>query len=87
MDREETRTAWAIDDYADEGIREHAWFISGVRRYHRPLSTFLNGLIDAGFRVERVVEPTPSAAWLRDRPGDADESRRPLFLLVRARLA
>lgn len=87
VDREETRTAWAIDDYADEGIREHAWFISGVRRYHRPLSTFLNGLIDAGFRVERVVEPTPSAAWLRDRPGDADESRRPLFLLVRARLA
>lgn len=82
-----TRIAWALDDYTEEGLREHRWFVDGVRRYHRTLSTLLNGLIDAGLVIERVVESTPSDAWLLDRPQDADERRRPLFLLVRARKA
>jgi 2-polyprenyl-3-methyl-5-hydroxy-6-metoxy-1,4-benzoquinol methylase len=84
---EGNRIAWALDHYADEGLREHRWFIPGVRRYHRTLSTLLNGLIDAGLVIERVMESTPSEAWLRERPQDADERRRPLFLLVRARKA
>jgi 2-polyprenyl-3-methyl-5-hydroxy-6-metoxy-1,4-benzoquinol methylase len=79
------RTAWAIDHYAEEAVREHSWFVSGVRRYHRTLATLLNVLIDRGLTIERVVESTPSAAWLRGRGHDSDERRRPLFLLVRAR--
>lgn len=82
---EGTRVAWALDRYAEEGPREHRWFVAGVRRYHRTLSTLLNGLIDAGLAIERVVESAPSDAWLRERPQDADERRRPMFLLVRAR--
>lgn len=84
---EGTRVAWAIDRYSAEGPREHRWFAAGVRRYHRTISTLLNGLIDAGLAIERVVESAPSDAWLRDRPEDADESRRPMFLLIRARKA
>lgn len=84
---EGTRIAWALDHYAEEGPREHRWFVTGVRRYHRTISTLLNGLIDAGLTIERVVEPAPSEAWLRDRPQDADERRRPMFVLVRARKA
>lgn len=82
---ERAHTAWAVDDYAEEGTREHLWFVPGVRRYHRTLATLINGLIDAGLTIERVVEPAPSQDWLRDRPKDADERRRPIFLLVRAR--
>jgi SAM-dependent methyltransferase len=81
------RVAWTLDHYAEEGLREHRWFVPGVRRHHRTLSTLLNGLIDAGLAVERVAESAPSDAWLRDRPQDADELRRPMFLLVRARKA
>jgi SAM-dependent methyltransferase len=84
---EGTRRAWALDRYADEGLREHHWFIPGVRRYHRTLATLLNGLVDARLLIERVVEPTPDDAWLQERPQDADELRRPMFLLVRARKA
>jgi SAM-dependent methyltransferase len=84
---EGTRAAWALDHYAEEGRREHRWFVAGVRRYHRTISTLLNGLIDAGLAIERVVESAPSDAWLRDRPQDADERRRPMFLLIRARRA
>jgi SAM-dependent methyltransferase len=79
-----TRTAWALDRYAEEGPREHRWFVPGVRRYHRTLATLLNGLIDAGLAIERVVEPAPGDDWLRERPEHADERRRPMFLLVRA---
>lgn len=82
-----TPIAWAVDDYAEEGLREHHWFVPGVRRYHRTLSTWLNGLIGAGLAIERVVESAPSDEWLRHRPQDADERRRPMFLLVRARKA
>lgn len=80
-----TRVAWALDHYTEEGLREHHWFVPGVRRYHRTLSTLLNGLIDAGLIIERVVEPAPSDEWLQNRPEHADERRRPMFLLVRAR--
>ena len=82
-----TRVGWALDQYSDERLREDHWFVPGVRRHHRTISTLLNGLIDAGLVIERVVEPVPDDAWLRERPDDADERRRPMFLLVRARRA
>jgi 2-polyprenyl-3-methyl-5-hydroxy-6-metoxy-1,4-benzoquinol methylase len=79
------RTAWSLDRYADEGVRDDTWFVPGVRKVHRTLATLINGLLDAGLVVQRVVEPVPSEQWLRDRPWAADERRRPMFLLVRAR--
>jgi 2-polyprenyl-3-methyl-5-hydroxy-6-metoxy-1,4-benzoquinol methylase len=85
VDEKGRRIAWALDHYAEEGVREHRWFVEGVRRYHRTMAALLNGLIDAGLRVERVMEPVPNEAWLRERPDAVDERRRPMFLLVRAR--
>jgi SAM-dependent methyltransferase len=85
VDGDGRRLAWSLDDYAQEGPREHDWFVPGVRRYHRSLATLLNGLIEAGLAIERVVEPVPSDEWLRERPQAVDERRRPMFLLVRAR--
>ena len=79
------RTRWALDRYADEGPREETWFVPGVRKVHRTVATLINGLLDAGLMVERVVEPIPSAQWLHDHPPARDERRRPMFLLVRAR--
>jgi 2-polyprenyl-3-methyl-5-hydroxy-6-metoxy-1,4-benzoquinol methylase len=79
------RTRWAIDNYADEGAREERWFVAGVKKFHRTFASLVNGLLDAGLVVERVVEPVPSEAWLRDHPQSVDERRRPVFLLLRAR--
>jgi SAM-dependent methyltransferase len=78
------RTGWALDHYAEEGLREEHWFVEGVRKYHRSLASLVNGVLDAGLRLERLVEPAPSQARLADRPHEADERRRPMFLLVRA---
>jgi 2-polyprenyl-3-methyl-5-hydroxy-6-metoxy-1,4-benzoquinol methylase len=84
VDDQRRRTNWAIDNYAEEGFRFEHWFVDGVRKYHRTLSTLLNGLIEAGLGIERVVEPVPSEDWLRRHPNDTDERRRPMFLLLRA---
>jgi 2-polyprenyl-3-methyl-5-hydroxy-6-metoxy-1,4-benzoquinol methylase len=78
------RTAWGIDRYADEGMREERWFVPGVRKIHRMLATLLNGVLDAGLVLERVLEPMPDEQWLRNHPRTTDERRRPMFLLLRA---
>jgi 2-polyprenyl-3-methyl-5-hydroxy-6-metoxy-1,4-benzoquinol methylase len=79
--------AWTIDRYGVEGVRERHWFREGVVKYHRTVSTLLNGLIDAGLVVERVLEPAPDDEMLRDHPEWIQERKRPTFLLVRARKA
>src|SRR5262249_45248703 len=84
VDADGKRTAWALDHYHDEGLREHTWFVPGVRRYHRTIATLVNGLVDAGLVVERMPEPAPGPAWLVEHPEHADERRRPMFLLMRA---
>lgn len=78
-------THWALDDYAEEGPREYRWFVDGVQKYHRTMATLVNGLIDAGLVVERLVEPIPSEDALRRHPDWVQERRRPTFLLIRAR--
>jgi len=85
LDEAGRRTRWGLDRYADEGAREENWFVPGVRKVHRTFATLINGLLDAGLVIERVVEPMPSAQWLRDHPLAGDERRRPVFLLIRAR--
>ena len=35
---------------------------------HRTLSTYLNGLVDYGFTIERVAEPRPPAEWNASTP-------------------
>jgi len=76
---------WAVVDYADEGLRHKRWYVEDVHKYHRTVSSLLNGLLDAGFTIERVLEPMPSREAVDARPDWADEPRRPIFLLVRAR--
>src|SRR5437867_8190289 len=34
---------WPVNAYADEGLREEHWFTDGVQKYHRTLSSLLNG--------------------------------------------
>ena len=79
------RTGWRLDRYFDEGTREETWFVAGVRKVHRTLTTLVNELLDAGFVLERLLEPAPGPRWLETHPQAVDEARRPVFLLVRAR--
>lgn len=83
-DEKGNKLHWAIDFYHDEGRRESHWFVDGVVKYHRMTSTILNSLIDAGFVLQRVLEPAALPEEEKKRPSLLDERRRPPFLAVKA---
>lgn len=78
------RRFWPVDNYREEGRREQNWFVEGVVKYHRTMATYLNTLIETGFRIERVDEPEAVPEALITRPELADQARCPPFLLIRA---
>ena len=72
-----------VDRYCEEGARTANCLGEDVVKYHRTLTTYLDGLLRRGFRLLRVVEPQPPARML-ELPGMRDELRRPMMLLVSA---
>ena len=83
-DKDGNRLHWAVDHYQTEGIRETSFLTENVIKYHRTLSTYINVLIQAGFRVSAVKEPIPSEEMLKNIPEMRDELRRPMFLIISA---
>ena len=73
-----------VDRYFEEGQRTARFLGEDVVKYHRTLTTYLDGLLTGGFELLRVVEPQPPARML-GQPGMRDELRRPMMLLVAAR--
>ena len=56
-----------------------------VRFYHRPLSAIGDALADAGFLIERIVEPIPDREAFADDPAFYERMMRcPWFLFIRA---
>ena len=60
--------------------------IQGVRgqvgAYHCTLSTYINTLLDAGFRLERLSEPQATGAFAERLPGSKEA---PVILIVKCR--
>jgi SAM-dependent methyltransferase len=77
---------WPINDYLLEGTRVTDWITSGVVKQHRTVSSYVNGLLDQGFRLIRLEEWGPSQEQIVQRPDLADEVHRPPFLLLGARI-
>jgi len=64
-----------LDRYFDEG--ERRWKMMGVEfaNFHRSLSTYVNGFLDAGFALERILEPAVTEEQLKQCPELDDETR------------
>lgn len=84
-DAEGNRLHWPVDDYFREGGRQAAFLGETVTKYHRTLTTYVSGLLDAGFELTGLTEPTPSQELLDAVPEMRDELRRPMMLLASAR--
>lgn len=74
-----------LSNYGAEGERESVWFVDHVKKYHRTFSTIINTLIEAGFMVEKMVEPIPDKEMLKKYPEYKDLLHKPDFLLVKAK--
>lgn len=78
------RLHWPVDDYQDEGLRQARFLTSDVTKYHRTFATYINTLIQAGFRIQELSEPQPTPELLAQHPDWRDEARRPMMLLIAA---
>ena len=75
---------WPVDRYFSPGARTTGFLGQSVTKQHHTLTQILMGLLRAGFTLEAVEEAMPPESMM-DLPGMADELRRPMMLLVRAR--
>lgn len=70
---------FAIDHYLEERVQWVGWRGIRIQNHHRPLSTYLQGLLDAGFALRHFAEPAPHGI----DDDKADRYRRvPNFLLM-----
>ncbi len=74
-----------LANYGVEGERESVWFVNNVKKYHRTFSTIMNTLIEAGFHIEKMIEPLPTDQLLEEYPEYKDLFHKPDFLLIKAR--
>ena len=74
-----------VDNYFFEGGRNATFLGEKVIKYHRTLTTYLNGLIQGGFELTGIVEPQPAEHLLHTVKGMGDELRRPMMLIISAR--
>lgn len=72
-----------VDHYFEEGKRDTQFLGESVTKYHKTLTSYLDGLLTNGFQITRVVEPTPPESMM-NMPGMKDELRRPMMLIVSA---
>lgn len=77
---------WPVDHYFAEGQRTTDFLGFPIKKYHRTLTTYINTLLDHGFELDRVIEPTPTDKMLGDSQEMRDELRRPMMLLLAAHL-
>lgn len=75
---------WPVDRYHDEGPRHTRFLGHDVAKVHRSVSSYLNALIRAGFRIAHLSELKPTQAMLESHPDWQTETRRPMFLLIAA---
>jgi SAM-dependent methyltransferase len=77
------------ENYFQREMVEWEWTGFGipvrVPAYRRPLSAVLNPLLEAGFVLDRIHEPTPTEQFKQEDPKGYEQlSRQPGFLCIRA---
>ena len=74
-----------VGNYFEEGLwrSDNPEGVRGkVGAYHRTLSTYVNGLVEAGLMIERLIEPQGAGCSGDSTP---DTSKVPAFLAVRCK--
>ena len=78
-----TELYWPVDNYRTEGERRTTWFVDGVVKFHRTVETYVNVTLDAGFQLQRLLEPAPAPQLQSSTENDL-QRRRPPFLVIAA---
>ena len=74
------------DDYFACELLTDEWEIGTVQFYRRPLRQISDDLAAAGFVIEQIHEPQPTAEYFAIKPEGAEQlNKQPWFLMIRAR--
>ena len=85
-DEEGKKLHWKIDNYFLEGPTEEVLFPEARRnpiQFKRTLTTYFRAILEAGFRVDRLVEPSPSPEAIEKFPGFKDDLRMSHFIVLK----
>jgi SAM-dependent methyltransferase len=83
-------TVFKRENYFLTELLEDEWKSTKVKVqfYRRPLNQIINPVLEAGFTIEKLLEPMPTEQFKSADPeGYAKLTRRPQFLFIRARKA
>lgn len=80
-DPDGTRIAIRVDHYFDESTRVMRFRGHELTNFHRSLSTYINGFLNAGYVLKGIHEPRPGAEGLARYPELTNELRAPSFIL------
>lgn len=83
-DENGNRVSYTFSNYNQPGKREITWYVDGVIKYHRPFSKLINALVDAGFNIEKIIEPQPSKEAIEKLPKIVKEFIKPSFIVIKA---
>ena len=77
---------WRVGAYLVEGesIEEVEQGVF-IRFLHRPLSRYVNSMLEHGFELQRMIEPTPPPGFLERAPGVPRRGHDPRLLYLRWR--
>lgn len=83
-DENGNRVSYTFSNYNQPGKREITWYVDGVIKYHRTFSNLINGLVNAGFVIEQIVEPAPTEETIKKLPKIVKEFIKPSFIIIKA---
>lgn len=74
-----------LSNYSIDGERKSKWFVDDVIKYHRTFSSIINSLVEAGFVIEKLLEPIPDVKTREECPEYAKDIHKPDFLIIKAK--
>ena len=74
-----------LSDYNNEGKRTSNWIVDGVVKYHRNMSHLVNGLIDAGFTIEKLNESYTTDEAIKLKPKYIEQKDHCYYVYIKAK--
>ena len=75
---------YLLSDYNRSGLRNVTWNNEIVQKYHRTISELINGLVETGYKIDKIEEPTPSKEAIEKVPKYIYQYDRPYFIFIKA---
>ncbi len=71
-----------LSDYNINGPRTVSWLDGTYTKYHRNMSTLINGLIANNYKLHKIVEPIATEENVKKNPKYKNQLNMPYFMII-----